>query len=148
MNCFRFWKPLTKTLTNAIFIGLFWKTSRLYRYCKPLVMNWRKSKRNKMCFPLQNSMRWFIVKSTTSPRLLFMSGWVKDTVIFFIDEFQDTSEMQWQNLIPLIDNALSGQDDTGEKGNPNDCGRSKTIDLSLAWWKGRAIYRFKQREKP
>jgi hypothetical protein len=24
----------------------------------------------------------------------------------FIDEFQDTSEMQWQNLIPLIDNAL------------------------------------------
>jgi superfamily I DNA/RNA helicase len=25
---------------------------------------------------------------------------------FFIDEFQDTSEMQWQNLIPLIDNAL------------------------------------------
>jgi ATP-dependent exoDNAse (exonuclease V) beta subunit len=33
---------------------------------------------------------------------------------FFIDEFQDTSEMQWQNLIPLID-ALSGQDDYGVK---------------------------------
>lgn len=26
---------------------------------------------------------------------------------YFIDEFQDTSEMQWQNLIPLIENALS-----------------------------------------
>ena len=26
---------------------------------------------------------------------------------FFIDEFQDTSKLQWQNLIPLIDNALS-----------------------------------------
>lgn len=26
---------------------------------------------------------------------------------YFIDEFQDTSEMQWKNLIPLIDNALS-----------------------------------------
>lgn len=26
---------------------------------------------------------------------------------YFIDEFQDTSEMQWMNLIPLIDNALS-----------------------------------------
>ena len=26
---------------------------------------------------------------------------------FFIDEFQDTSVMQWQNLIPLIGNALS-----------------------------------------
>jgi hypothetical protein len=24
--------------------------------------------------------------------------------------------MQWQNLIPLIDNALSGQDDYGVKG--------------------------------
>lgn len=28
---------------------------------------------------------------------------------FFIDEFQDTSKMQWENLIPLIDNALSQQ---------------------------------------
>lgn len=27
---------------------------------------------------------------------------------YFIDEFQDTSVMQWENLIPLIDNALSG----------------------------------------
>lgn len=26
---------------------------------------------------------------------------------YFIDEMQDTSELQWQNLIPLIDNALS-----------------------------------------
>ncbi len=26
---------------------------------------------------------------------------------FFIDEMQDTSELQWQNLIPLIENALS-----------------------------------------
>jgi ATP-dependent exoDNAse (exonuclease V) beta subunit len=26
---------------------------------------------------------------------------------FFIDEFQDTSVMQWQNLIPLLDNSLS-----------------------------------------
>jgi ATP-dependent exoDNAse (exonuclease V) beta subunit len=27
---------------------------------------------------------------------------------YFIDEFQDTSVMQWENLIPLMDNALSG----------------------------------------
>ena len=26
---------------------------------------------------------------------------------YFIDEFQDTSQMQWENLMPLIDNALS-----------------------------------------
>jgi len=29
---------------------------------------------------------------------------------YFVDEFQDTSEMQWSNLIPLIDNALSSND--------------------------------------
>lgn len=28
---------------------------------------------------------------------------------YFIDEFQDTSQMQWENLIPLIDNALSSE---------------------------------------
>ncbi|MEM7085857.1 MAG: UvrD-helicase domain-containing protein [Bacteroidota bacterium] len=26
---------------------------------------------------------------------------------FFIDEFQDTSQLQWNNLVPLIDNAIS-----------------------------------------
>src|SRR5690606_16673071 len=36
---------------------------------------------------------------------------------FFVDEFQDTSQMQWQNLVPLIDNALSGQDDYGKEGS-------------------------------
>lgn len=29
---------------------------------------------------------------------------------YFIDEFQDTSEMQWNNLIPLIDNALASEE--------------------------------------
>ena len=36
---------------------------------------------------------------------------------FFIDEFQDTSVMQWQNLLPLCDNAVSSlldnQEETG-----------------------------------
>lgn len=31
---------------------------------------------------------------------------------FFIDEFQDTSKLQWENLIPLIDNALSQSTDS------------------------------------
>ena len=29
---------------------------------------------------------------------------------FFIDEFQDTSKLQWANLIPLIENSLSSED--------------------------------------
>jgi ATP-dependent exoDNAse (exonuclease V) beta subunit len=35
---------------------------------------------------------------------------------FFIDEFQDTSVLQWKNLIPLVDNALSGEEN-GVKGS-------------------------------
>lgn len=52
---------------------------------------------------------------------------------FFIDEFQDTSEMQWQNLIPLIDNALAGQDDTGQKGTLMIVGDPKQ---SIYRWRG------------
>ncbi|WP_298149790.1 exodeoxyribonuclease V subunit beta [Flavobacterium sp.] len=52
---------------------------------------------------------------------------------FFIDEFQDTSEMQWQNLIPLIDNALSGQDEFGQKGTLMIVGDPKQ---SIYRWRG------------
>ena len=36
---------------------------------------------------------------------------------YFIDEFQDTSEMQWNNLIPLISNALESEDEQGQSGS-------------------------------
>ncbi len=36
---------------------------------------------------------------------------------YFIDEFQDTSELQWQNLIPLISNALESVDEDGKTGS-------------------------------
>lgn len=52
---------------------------------------------------------------------------------FFIDEFQDTSELQWQNLIPLIDNALAGQNDYGEKGSLMIVGDPKQ---SIYRWRG------------
>ena len=35
---------------------------------------------------------------------------------FFIDEFQDTSKLQWHNMIPLIKNALSGNNKFNEQG--------------------------------
>lgn len=35
---------------------------------------------------------------------------------YFIDEFQDTSQMQWENLVPLISNALESQDEQGNMG--------------------------------
>ncbi len=52
---------------------------------------------------------------------------------FFIDEFQDTSEMQWQNLIPLIDNALSSEDLSGERGTLMLVGDPKQ---SIYRWRG------------
>ncbi len=36
---------------------------------------------------------------------------------YFIDEFQDTSEMQWTNLIPLVSNALESEDELGQRGS-------------------------------
>lgn len=52
---------------------------------------------------------------------------------FFIDEFQDTSEMQWQNLIPLIDNALSSEDLQGQRGSLMIVGDPKQ---SIYRWRG------------
>ena len=52
---------------------------------------------------------------------------------FFIDEFQDTSEMQWQNLIPLINNSIAGQDDLGQKGTLMLVGDPKQ---SIYRWRG------------
>jgi ATP-dependent exoDNAse (exonuclease V) beta subunit len=36
---------------------------------------------------------------------------------YFIDEFQDTSQMQWDNLIPLIGNALESENEKKESGS-------------------------------
>ncbi|WP_277632454.1 UvrD-helicase domain-containing protein [Avrilella dinanensis] len=52
---------------------------------------------------------------------------------YFIDEFQDTSEMQWANLLPLIDNALSGQDTQGNPGSLMIVGDPKQ---SIYRWRG------------
>lgn len=52
---------------------------------------------------------------------------------FFIDEFQDTSEMQWQNLIPLINNSISSEDLMGERGSVMIVGDPKQ---SIYRWRG------------
>ncbi len=51
---------------------------------------------------------------------------------FFIDEFQDTSRLQWGNLIPLIDNALSQEMD-GNSGSLLLVGDAKQ---SIYRWRG------------
>lgn len=64
---------------------------------------------------------------------------------FFIDEFQDTSEMQWQNLIPLIDNSLASEDLTGIRGSLMIVGDPKQ---SIYRWRGGKAEQFIALSKP
>ena len=52
---------------------------------------------------------------------------------YFIDEMQDTSELQWENLIPLIDHALSSENEEGERGKLLLVGDAKQ---SIYRWRG------------
>lgn len=52
---------------------------------------------------------------------------------YFIDEFQDTSQLQWENLIPLVDNTLSIAHPSGEHGSLTLVGDAKQ---SIYRWRG------------
>ncbi len=52
---------------------------------------------------------------------------------YFIDEMQDTSQLQWQNLIPLIGNAIVTENDLGEVGKLLLVGDAKQ---SIYRWRG------------
>ncbi len=52
---------------------------------------------------------------------------------YFIDEFQDTSQLQWENLIPLVDNTLSIEHPQGEHGSLTLVGDAKQ---SIYRWRG------------
>lgn len=52
---------------------------------------------------------------------------------FFIDEFQDTSRLQWQNLIPLVENSLAQSSSDHENGSLMIVGDAKQ---SIYRWRG------------
>ena len=61
---------------------------------------------------------------------------------FFIDEFQDTSVMQWQNLLPLCDNAVSSQlENQEETGTVTLVGDAKQ---AIYRWRGGKAEQFMQ----
>ena len=63
---------------------------------------------------------------------------------YFIDEFQDTSELQWQNLIPLLENSVSS-----ENGSTMLVGDAK--QAIYRWRGGKAeqfINLFNEKDKP
>ncbi len=52
---------------------------------------------------------------------------------YFLDEMQDTSQLQWKNLIPLIENALTSENELGETGKLLLVGDAKQ---SIYRWRG------------
>lgn len=52
---------------------------------------------------------------------------------YFIDEFQDTSELQWNNLTPLVDNAISTETLSGKRGSITIVGDAKQ---AIYRWRG------------
>ncbi|OIQ27732.1 MAG: hypothetical protein BM564_11685 [Bacteroidetes bacterium MedPE-SWsnd-G2] len=52
---------------------------------------------------------------------------------FFIDEFQDTSQLQWENLTPLIDNSITGVNDQNQTGSAMIVGDAKQ---AIYRWRG------------
>lgn len=52
---------------------------------------------------------------------------------YFIDEFQDTSKLQWENLIPLVDHSLSFDHEEEETGSLTLVGDAKQ---SIYRWRG------------
>ena len=58
---------------------------------------------------------------------------------YFLDEFQDTSTLQWNNLIPLISNSVEGESLSGEKGSLFLVGDPKQ---SIYRWRGGDMNQF------
>ncbi len=52
---------------------------------------------------------------------------------YFIDEFQDTSTLQWKNLIPLVENAITTQHSDGSSGSLFLVG---DVKQSIYEWRG------------
>ncbi len=52
---------------------------------------------------------------------------------YFIDEFQDTSQLQWENLVPLVDHTLSIEHSAEENGSLTLVGDAKQ---SIYRWRG------------
>ncbi len=52
---------------------------------------------------------------------------------YFIDEFQDTSTLQWENLIPLVGDALESKNELGQQGSLLLVG---DVKQSIYRWRG------------
>jgi ATP-dependent exoDNAse (exonuclease V) beta subunit len=68
-------------------------------------LNVLKDEQNKMLISEFNKIISKEIKNQPTPFIYERLG--EKFKHYFIDEFQDTSKMQWENLVPLLENALS-----------------------------------------
>ena len=70
-----------------------------------------KADQNKMLISEFNTIISKEIKNQPTPFIYERLG--EKFKHYFIDEFQDTSKMQWENLVPLLENALSAANGDG-----------------------------------
>ncbi|WP_341215980.1 UvrD-helicase domain-containing protein [uncultured Wocania sp.] len=73
-------------------------------------LNVLKSEQNKMLISEFNAIISKEIKNQPTPFIYERIG--EKFKHYFIDEFQDTSVLQWENLIPLLENSLSTENGT------------------------------------
>ena len=104
----------------------FWQDQLLENWKKSLpplaLLNAFKQEYKELCseqnlIPLAefNSLLSSQIKDQPAPYLFERLGTFYQH--FLIDEFQDTSQLQWTNLLPLIAHPLEGTDEQGQKGS-------------------------------
>ena len=94
-------------------------------------LNTIKADQNKMLISEFNTIISTEIKNQPTPFIYERLG--EKFRHYFIDEFQDTSQLQWQNLIPLIDNTLSSENLKQEQGTAMLVGDAKQ---AIYRWRG------------
>lgn len=94
-------------------------------------LNTIKVEQNKMLISEFNSILSNEIKNQPTPFIYERLG--EKFRHYFIDEFQDTSQMQWENLIPLTESAITGQNLKGERGSAMLVGDAKQ---AIYRWRG------------
>ncbi len=105
-------------------------------------LNILKTEQNKMLISEFNAIISKEIKNQPTPFIYERIG--EKFKHYFIDEFQDTSQMQWKNLIPLLENSLSS-----ENGSTMLVGDAK--QAIYRWRGGKAeqfIDLFNEKEQP
>lgn len=126
MNVFNSWAMLNNAYRNLVPLTIL---NAIRQELRAL-----ETERNQLPLASFNSLISNEIKNQPAPFIYERLG--ERFRHYFIDEFQDTSLMQWQNLIPLIANALESADMYGNPGTLFLVGDAK--QAIYRWRGGRA----------